>query len=74
MLLIHDGKYIKKTVGLSFPTPNIRNRKPEGFAHLRVFCFSFVMDLFYSFIFSFSYSWYSLFQPGLRQPWPLILP
>ena len=37
MLLIHDEKYLKKTVGLSFPTPNIRNRKPEGLAHLRVF-------------------------------------
>ncbi len=37
MLLIHDGKYLKKIVGLSFPTPNIRNKKPEGLAHLRVF-------------------------------------
>lgn len=37
MLLIYDRKYIKKTVELSFPAPNIRNRKPEGFAQLRVF-------------------------------------
>lgn len=74
MLLIYDGKYRKKAAWLSFSTPNIRNRKPEGFAHLRVFGFLFVMDSFCPIIFSSSYPWYSLSQPEPRQPWPLILP